>query len=44
MFLTTAPEADTNNDLSTWESQEIHVSDRPELTSAKVVISGGEEH
>ncbi|XP_031561099.1 electron transfer flavoprotein subunit alpha, mitochondrial-like [Actinia tenebrosa] len=36
-----APEADTSNDLSAWESQDLTVSDRPELTSAKVVISGG---
>ncbi|KAK3735846.1 hypothetical protein QZH41_020007, partial [Actinostola sp. cb2023] len=36
-----APEADTSNELSAWESQDLTVSDRPELTGAKVVISGG---
>jgi len=36
-----APEAETSNELSAWESQDLTVSDRPELTSAKVVISGG---
>ncbi|KXJ28801.1 electron transfer flavoprotein subunit alpha, mitochondrial [Exaiptasia diaphana] len=36
-----APSADTSNELSAWESQDLTVSDRPELTSAKVVISGG---
>lgn len=30
-----------NNDLSEFVSQEIHKSDRPELTAAKTVISGG---
>lgn len=29
------------NDLSSWVSQELSKSDRPELTSAKAVISGG---
>ena len=27
--------------LSTWESQDLTVSERPELTSAKIVVSGG---
>lgn len=27
--------------MSVWESQELSVSDRPELSSAKIVISGG---
>lgn len=28
-------------EMSTWESQELSKSDRPELTSAKIVVSGG---
>ena len=38
-----APEADTSNALSTWEGQELSKSDRPELNSARIVISGGEK-
>ena len=30
-----------NQDLASWESQELSVSDRPELTSAIIVVSGG---
>ena len=37
----TAPGAETSNDLSSWVGEELNVSDRPELTSAKVVVSGG---
>ena len=37
-----APSADASNDLSAWVGEELNVTDRPELTSAKVVISGGE--
>lgn len=36
-----APECDIKNDLSTWCGQELSKSERPELTSAKRVISGG---
>lgn len=39
--LFTAPEVDIVNDKSTWISQELSKSDRPELTSAGKVISGG---
>ena len=38
-----APAADISNTLSTWEGQELSKSDRPELTSARIVISGGKE-
>lgn len=36
-----APEADTTNDFSGFIGQELSKSDRPQLTSAGVVISGG---
>ncbi|KFM75829.1 Electron transfer flavoprotein subunit alpha, mitochondrial, partial [Stegodyphus mimosarum] len=36
-----APACEIKNDLSTWCSQELSKSERPELTSAKRVISGG---
>ncbi|GAB0093323.1 Electron transfer flavoprotein subunit alpha [Sergentomyia squamirostris] len=36
-----APEGDFKTDLATFVSQELTKSDRPELTSAKVIISGG---
>lgn len=36
-----AADGDYKTDLSTYVSQELSKSDRPELTSAKVIISGG---
>ncbi|XP_035210589.1 electron transfer flavoprotein subunit alpha, mitochondrial-like [Stegodyphus dumicola] len=36
-----APACEIKNDLSTWCGQELSKSERPELTSAKRVISGG---
>lgn len=39
-----APEAKLNTGLSSFVEQTISKSDRPELTSAKVIISGGTYH
>ncbi|XP_055681307.1 probable electron transfer flavoprotein subunit alpha, mitochondrial [Lutzomyia longipalpis] len=36
-----APDGDYKTDLTTFVSQELTKSDRPELTSAKIIISGG---
>ncbi|XP_026476005.1 electron transfer flavoprotein subunit alpha, mitochondrial-like [Ctenocephalides felis] len=35
------PEGDYNSDLTTFISQELSKSDRPELSSAKTIVSGG---
>ena len=37
-----APEVSIGNDKSEWISQELSKSDRPELTSAGKVVSGGQ--
>ena len=39
--ITQMPANETKNDISAFVSQQIAKSDRPELTSARVVISGG---
>lgn len=36
-----APQGDYKTDLTEWISQELSKSDRPELTSAKNIVSGG---
>ena len=36
-----APSVDIKNTLSEFVGQEIHKSDRPDLSSANIVISGG---
>ena len=41
IFKFAAPAVDVKNDLSEFVSQELTKSDRPELTSARSVISGG---
>jgi len=33
--------SDVDSDLAKWESQELNVSDRPDLATAKIVVSGG---
>ena len=43
MILFSAPEAGASNDKSSWVGQALTKSDRPELTSADTVISGGKQ-
>lgn len=40
-FLLIAVGTDPSNDLSEWLGQELSKSDRPELTAANAVVSGG---
>ena len=42
LSLLSAPAVTGSNNISEWVSQEMVKSDRPELTGAKVVISGGQ--
>ena len=42
LVLLSAPALAGSNTISEWVSQEMVKSDRPELTGAKVVISGGQ--
>jgi electron transfer flavoprotein alpha subunit len=41
IFLSSAPGSAPANALSQWVDQTLSKSDRPELTGAKIVISGG---
>ena len=41
-FYLTAPAEGVSNDKSSFVSQELSKSDRPDLNSASIVISGGE--
>jgi len=41
LVVLSAPKVDVVNDKSSWVSQELSKSDRPELTSAGKVVSGG---
>ena len=40
-YLVLGPPIEINNTVSSFDKQELSVSERPELTAAKVVISGG---
>lgn len=44
MLLSTAPPFSPSTDLTSFVGQELSKSDRPELTSAQKVISGGTGH
>ena len=43
LILFLAPDAGASNDKSSWVGQALTKSDRPELTSADTVISGGKQ-